>query len=241
MNEKGYEKIRIGGIQKLTLLDYPNQVACTVFLGGCNMRCPFCHNRDLVFVPSDLEWIDPEELLSFLKKRKGILDAVCITGGEPLTQPGLEAFVAAIKNMGYLVKLDTNGLFPDRLEQIVETGMIDYVAMDVKNTMDKYAMTAGIPEAVFRKDLIKKSIAFLFKEKVDYEFRTTVVKELHTEEDIVSIAKMIKGAKRYYLQQFVDSGRCIKQGLSAYTKEEMEEICKRAKAILPGTELRGVK
>lgn len=241
MNEKGYEKIKIAGMQKLTLLDYPNQVACTVFLGGCNMRCPFCHNRDLVFTPSDLVWINPEELLSFLKKRKGILDAVCITGGEPLMQPGLEALVAAIKDMGYLVKLDTNGLFPDRLQHIVETGMIDYVAMDVKNTMDKYAMTAGVPATVFRNDLIKKSITYLLNEPVDYEFRTTVVKEFHTEEDIISIAKMIEGAKRYYLQQFVDSGRCIKQGLNAYTKEEMEEICKKAKAVLPDTELRGVK
>lgn len=238
---EGYDSIKIGGLQKLTLLDYPNQLACTVFTAGCNLKCPFCHNRDLVFLPENFEFYSPESIMEFLTKRQNVLDGVCITGGEPLIQPGLIDFISEIKDLGYKVKLDTNGFYPDKLKEIVETGLVDYVAMDIKNTMDKYPQTVGIPATAFRKKEVAKSIRYLLSGVVDYEFRTTVVKELHTAEDLVEIAKSIKGASHYYLQQFNDSGRCIEEGFSAYSLEEMQEMEQKVKKYCPNAELRGAK
>ena len=239
--DESYNQLRLGGLQKLTLLDYPGHVSCTVFTAGCNMKCPFCHNRDLVFIPENFEFMSPESVFDLLRKRQGTLDAVAITGGEPLLQNGLRDFIIEIRNMGFKVKLDTNGYYPDKLRKLIEEGLLDYVAMDVKAPLSKYQATVGLPEISFRTDQIRKTIRYLMSDVVDYEFRTTVVRELHTKEDLTAIAKLIKGCKHYYLQQFVDSGRCIEQGYTSYTKEEMNELRDEVAKYVPVVELRGVK
>ncbi|MGN1389994.1 MAG: anaerobic ribonucleoside-triphosphate reductase activating protein [Bulleidia sp.] len=239
--EPRYQGIKIGGMQKVTLLDYPGKAAAAVFTGGCNFKCPFCHNRDLVFLPDNFEFFPAEEVLKYLEKRKGLLDGVCISGGEPLIQDGLEEFIEAIREMGYLVKLDTNGYYPEKLEDIVHAGLVDYVAMDLKNTPEKYAETVGLNPEVFQMDRIEKSIEFLMHGSVEYEFRTTVVRELHTKEDLQAMAKRIQGARHYYLQQYQDSGSVIQPGWTAYNAEEMADLLSAVKAYVPNTELRGVK
>ena len=239
--EKSYEGIRIGGMQKMTLLDYPDKVAATIFTGGCNFKCPFCHNKDLVFLPESYEFFDPEEVMQYLEKRKGLLDGVCISGGEPLLQDGLLDFITDIKKMGYLVKIDTNGSYPDKLQKLLDSGLVDYVAMDIKNCPERYAGTVGVNPEVFHMELIQKSIDILQNGTVDYEFRTTVVKELHTKENLVDLAKWIQKTKKYYLQQYMDSGNVIQPGWSAYSGSEMEELCKAVQEVIPTAELRGVK
>ena len=229
--------MRIDGLQTLTLLDYPGKVACTVFTSGCNMRCPFCHNASLVCgeVPPFME---KEEFFAFLKKRTGVLDGVCVTGGEPLLQEGLIPFLLEVKEKGFTTKLDTNGLLHDRLRAVVEAGAVDYVAMDIKNSKARYAETAGVPGL----DLapIEKSVQFLMEGSVDYEFRTTVVKELHNKADFDEIGRWLKGAKRYFLQSFKDSGDILSPGLSPMEKADLLEIRDRLRAEIPGVELRGV-
>lgn len=229
--------MRIDGLQTLTLLDYPGKVACTVFTSGCNMRCPFCHNASLVCgeVPPFME---KEEFFAFLKKRTGVLDGVCVTGGEPLLQEGLIPFLLEVKEKGFATKLDTNGLLHDRLRAVVEAGAVDYVAMDIKNCKARYAETAGVPGL----DLapIEKSVQFLMEGSVDYEFRTTVVKELHNKADFDEIGRWLKGAKRYFLQSFKDSGDILSPGLSPMEKADLLEIRDRLRAEIPGVELRGV-
>lgn len=229
--------MRIDGLQTLTLLDYPGKVACTVFTSGCNMRCPFCHNASLVCgeVPPFME---KEEFFAFLKKRTGVLDGVCVTGGEPLLQEGLIPFLLKVKEKGFTTKLDTNGLLHDRLRAVVEAGAVDYVAMDIKNCKARYAETAGVPGL----DLapIEKSVQFLMEGSVDYEFRTTVVKELHNKADFDEIGRWLKGAKRYFLQSFKDSGDILSPGLSPMEKADLLEIRDRLRAEIPGVELRGV-
>lgn len=229
--------MRIDGLQTLTLLDYPCKVACTVFTSGCNMRCPFCHNASLVCgeVPPFME---KEEFFAFLKKRTGVLDGVCVTGGEPLLQEGLIPFLLEVKEKGFTTKLDTNGLLHDRLRAVVEAGAVDYVAMDIKNCKARYAETAGVPGL----DLapIEKSVQFLMEGSVDYEFRTTVVKELHNKADFDEIGRWLKGAKRYFLQSFKDSGDILSPGLSPMEKADLLEIRDRLRAEIPGVELRGV-
>lgn len=239
--EESYNQLRLGGLQKLTLLDYPGHVSCTVFTAGCNMKCPFCHNRDLVFIPENFEFMNPESVFDLLRKRQGTLDAVAITGGEPLLQKGLKDFIIEIRNLGFKVKLDTNGYYPEKLKELIDEGLIDYVAMDIKAPLAKYPATVGLPEINFKADQIRKTIKYLMNDVVDYEFRTTVVRELHTKEDMAAIGKMIKGCKHYYLQQFVDSGRCIEQGYTSYTKEEMSELRDEVAKYVPVVELRGVK
>ncbi len=239
--EETYEKIKIGGLQKLTLLDYPSKLASTVFTSGCSFKCPFCHNKDLVFVPENYSFLDVEDVIAYLEKRKKILDGVCITGGEPLLQEGLLPFIERIKEMGYLVKLDTNGNDPKKLKEIVNSGLVDYVAMDVKNCKEKYHETVGLNKQVFDIGRIEESISFLLEEHVDYEFRTTIVKELHQKEDVLALANWIKGAKQYYLQQYVPSENVIEQVFSSYNKEEMEELCNAVKEVIPTCKLRGVK
>lgn len=239
--EPRYQGIKIGGMQKVTLLDYPGKAAAAVFTGGCNFKCPFCHNRDLVFLPDNYEFFPAEEVLKYLEKRKGLLDGVCISGGEPLIQDGLEEFIEAIREMGYLVKLDTNGYYPEKLEEIVHAGLVDYVAMDLKNTREKYAETVGLNPEVFQIDRIERSIEFLMHGSVEYEFRTTVVRELHTKEDLQAMAKRIQGARHYYLQQYQDSGSVIQPGWTAYNAEEMADLLSAVKEYVPDTELRGVK
>ena len=230
--------MNFNGFQKLTLLDYPGKVACTLFTSGCNLRCPFCHNASLVTHIDNANIYKKEEILSYLKKRQGILEGVCITGGEPLLQPKIEDFIKDVKSLGYSVKLDTNGFYPDKLINLVEKGLVDYVAVDFKNSYEKYPMTTGIENL----DLspFKKTVEFLLSGKVDFEFRTTVVDKIHETQDIVDIAKTIQGAPRYFLQSFVDSGDLISNGLCAISPENMKKMALLVRDFVPNTEIRGI-
>ncbi|MGB4661058.1 MAG: anaerobic ribonucleoside-triphosphate reductase activating protein, partial [Mobilitalea sp.] len=199
--------MQINGFNKLTLLDFPKHLAATIFVGGCNMRCPFCHNASLVTDPSSQPIIPVKEVLDLLAKRKGILEGVCITGGEPTLYSDLPDLIRQIKSLGLAVKIDTNGTNPRMIKSLVDQHLIDYVAMDIKNSKENYELTSGIA----RIDLavISESVSYLLADTVDYEFRTTVVKEYHTAKDILSIGNWIKGAKAYYLQSYQDSGDII--------------------------------
>ena len=229
--------MRIGGLQKVSLLDFPGNIAATVFLTGCNMRCPFCHNAPLVLPGQQTDPEIPEQaLLDFLESRKGKLDGVCITGGEPTLHRDLPDLLRKIKAMGFRLKLDTNGTNPQMLEQLLAEGLLDYVAMDIKNCPEKYPVTCGGDHL----EAVKKSAALLMNSGVEYEFRTTVTRQLHTREDMEKIGAWLAGAKRYYIQQFVDSGNLIGQGLSALSPEEMEILRQAALTYIPNTTLRGV-
>lgn len=228
--------MKIEALQKLTLLDYPQKMACTVFTHGCNFRCPFCHNALLV-TDAPQAHITTDEVLSFLRTRQGILDGVCITGGEPLLQENIEDFIGEIKKLGFLVKLDTNGSFPDRLKSLCRSGLIDHVAMDIKNSQQKYAATIG--KTVFDLSSVAKSVEYLRHGDVSYEFRTTVTRTYHTLEDLMSIADWISGCDAYYLQQFVDSGNLIDSQVEGYSNGELQEMYKAVKKRLPCTQLRG--
>lgn len=224
------------GLQKLTLLDYPGQVACTLFLGGCDFRCPFCHNASLVLHPTGE--IGEDEILAFLKKRRGVLDGVCVTGGEPLLQGDLPAFLEKVRALGYLIKLDTNGSLPGRLKAVVGAGLADYVAMDLKNSLPRYAETIGV--CGYDTAPVEESVRFLLSGAVDYEFRTTVVRPLHDETSFRDISRWIAGAKRYFLQAFVDSGELIGGGFSAFSRQEMEAFRAVCLDAVPATQLRGI-
>lgn len=225
------------GLQKLTLLDYPGRTACTVFTGGCNFRCPFCHNAPLVLPGRDQEPYTEEEVLAYLKKRAGLLDGVCVSGGEPTLQEDLEAFLRQVKVLGYQVKLDTNGSRPETLRALLEQGLIDYVAMDVKSSPEEYARACGGPVDL---EKVGRSIDLLLSDCVDYEFRTTVVAGLHDPRIIERTARRIAGAKRYFLQAFVDSGDLLIPGWHALSREEMERCAQAARKYVPAVELRGV-
>ncbi len=227
-----------GGFQKLTLLDYPGVVACTVFTKGCNFLCPFCHNAPLVNRIDPSSTFSDEEILTFLKKRQGILEGVCITGGEPLLHAPLIDFIRAVKALDYRVKLDTNGTKPDYLRELIDAGLVDYVAMDIKNSKEKYPLTAGVDALDL--SAIEESIALLLSGRVDFEFRTTVVKEMHEVGDIERIGQWIKGAPRYYLQGFVDSGDLICSGFSAHSREVMEKMRSAAALFVANVEIRGI-
>ncbi len=231
--------VRICGLNKTTLLDYPGHVAATVFLGGCNFRCPFCQNGDLVLKPEGQPAVEKEEVMAFLRKRKGVLTGVCITGGEPTIERGLAELIEEVKNIGYLVKLDTNGYCPEVIRKLTEKGLVDYIAMDIKNDLKKYGETVGIQGIDAGR--IMDSIRWIINGKMDYEFRTTVVKELHGREDMSAIGKAIKGAKAYFLQGYQESGGVIAPGFHAYGKEEMEELAEWVKPFVPNVQLRGVE
>ncbi len=228
----------ISGMQKLTLLDFPGKTAATLFTLGCNLRCPFCHNALLVTDIRDADIIQEDEVLSYLKKRAGILDGVCITGGEPCLQPDIAAFIEKIKALGLSVKLDTNGTRPDVLRALIDAGLIDYVAMDIKNSREKYAEAAGIEN--FDISPVEESVSLLLEGRVDYEFRTTVVRELHTAEDITKIAEWISGAPRYFLQNFVDSGNIIGKNLSAHDAKTLDFMRVCAEKFVDFVSLRGI-
>ena len=228
----------IQGLQKLTLLDYPGETACTVFTAGCNFRCPFCHNASLVIDTHRNEEITTEDFFAFLKKRQGVLDGVCVTGGEPLIQQDLEEFLDRIKKLGYLVKLDTNGSFPDRLRRLVEAGLVDYVAMDIKNSPENYGRTIGVKE--YDISSINQSVRYLLGGNVPYEFRTTVVREFHQRSDFESIGRWLAGAEHYYLQQFVDSGDLIQKGLRGYNDKIMAQALEIVKKHVETAQLRGL-
>ena len=227
----------IQGLQKMTLLDYPGRVACTVFLGGCDLRCPFCHNSGLVLGPMPAE-LDDQGLLAFLKKRQGLLDGVCVTGGEPLLRPDLPELLARIKELGYPVKLDTNGSHPERLRSLVQQGLVDYVAMDIKNSPERYGETVGVPAL----DLtpFQKSVAFLLQGSVDYEFRTTVVREFHDSDSFQTIGPWLSGARRYFLQCFVDRDTVLQEGLHPWDADSLRAFADLVRPYVHQVELRGV-
>lgn len=230
--------MRIQGLQKLTLLDFPERVACTVFFAGCNFRCPFCHNASLVVdIPPEGD-VTEEEFFSFLKKRQGILDGVCITGGEPLLQPGIEDFIRKIKELGYAVKLDTNGSFPEKLKALVENGLVDYVAMDIKNCPEEYGVTAGVSNLDVSS--IIESVSYLKEGHVPFEFRTTVVGGYHTKESFEKIGQWLQGTEKYFLQNFVDSGDLIGKDTKGCNEEEMKEFLKIVQNYIPSAKLRGI-
>lgn len=226
--------MKIGGLQKLTLLDFPGHVACTVFLQGCNFRCPFCHNTPLLHGTSALPL---SQVLDFLKKRQGLLDGVAITGGEPLLSPELPSLLRQIKDLGYLIKLDTNGSFPQRLKALLQDNLVDYVAMDIKNSPEHYDKTAGCEGFLPQ---VEESVSLLMEGAVSYEFRTTVVAELHEERDFHSIGQWLRGAKQYFLQSYVDSGDILCPGLHAPEKQELENYLTIVREYIPNTQLRGL-
>lgn len=231
--------MRLGGLQKMTLLDFPGRVACTVFTVGCNFRCPFCHNSSLVLSPAVSE-LSQDDFFAFLKKRQGLLDGVAITGGEPLLHPDMPVFLEQVRALGYAVKLDTNGAFPDRLQAVLEAGLADYVAMDVKNSREKYEQTAGVAGIL---PAVERSVALLRAGKVPFEFRTTLVDELHEPADFAAIGAWIAGTERYFIQGFVDSGDILAGGdaFHAATPEKAKACLEAVRPYIPNAQLRGVE
>ena len=228
--------MNIQGIEKSSFIDYPNKISTVLFTGGCNFRCPYCHNTSLV--KQEGEIISQKEVMTFLIKRKKYIDAVCITGGEPTLQPNLYEFVAAIKQEGFFVKLDTNGTRPHILTNLIEDGLVDYVAMDIKAPLHKYS---SVVDQVVEINSIESSIDILHNSSIDYEFRTTVCKELHTKDDIINIAMLIKGSKKFYLQNFRD-GETVYAGknkLTPYDLYELEVIRDEIKDLFEICEIRG--
>lgn len=230
--------MKIYGLNKTTLLDYPGKVAATIFLGGCNFRCPFCQNSSLVLNPSAQPEIPVKEVLSFLKKRKGILDGVCITGGEPTLSPDLPELLQEIRTLGYPIKLDTNGTHPALLKTFTEQNLIQMTAVDIKACPDNYPALCGLvhPEL----DAVKETVEFLKNGTLDYEFRTTVIRELHSEKDFIEIGQWLTGAKAYYLQAYRDSEEVLQPGFSSYTRKELEHFREILKRTIPLVELRGI-
>lgn len=227
-------KVKISGFNKLTLLDYPGLTACIIFTQGCNYKCPFCHNASLLDNKDGT--YDEEEILKFLEKRKKVLEGICISGGEPLMQKEIVEFIKKIKDIGYKIKIDTNGSYPEILKYLIDNKLIDYVAMDIKNDIDNYKKTTGVTNT----NIVMKSIDILLKSDIEYEFRTTIVKELHNEENIINIAKMIKDAKKYYLQKFIDSGDIVSNNLHPFSDEEMLVIKTKVEKYIPNVEVRGI-
>ena len=227
--------MNIQGFQKLSLLDYPGKVACTVFTGGCNLRCPFCHNAGLVKTPTASANMK-DDVLSYLSSRKGLLDGVCVTGGEPLIQPDIEDFLKTLKDLGYSVKLDTNGSFPEKLRRILKSGAVDYVAMDIKSSPETYSIATG-SDTDF--EVFAESIRIIKESGIPHEFRTTAVKGIHTSDDFEKIGRLI-GDEAYYIQCFIDSGNLIGDGCSAFTPEEMMELRDAARLHTPKSQLRGM-
>lgn len=233
----------ICGLQKLTLLDYPEKIACTIFTGGCNFRCPFCHNASIVVENSFEETITEDELFTFLNKRKGVLDGVCITGGEPLIHKDIDLLIEKIKQIGYLVKLDTNGSNPQMLKNLVDRKLIDYVAMDIKNSPENYAFTCGLEKIDFEN--IKQSAEFLKQGKIDFEFRTTAVKGIHTERDFLKIAQFLQGEEKYFIQNYINSGDTIvsrdtkNNFFSTFSNNEINTFVNVVKQFVPSVKARG--
>ena len=230
--------MHIGGMQKLTLLDYPGKVACTVFLSGCNLRCPYCHNPGLV-LPDQINapGIPESEVFAFLEQRKGKLDGICITGGEPTLQPELPGFLEKLRELGYAIKLDTNGTYPGMLKGLLHDGILDYVAMDIKNSPQRYAETCGGADVLSR---VWESVDLLLDSSIEYEFRTTVCKPLHTEKEMEEIGRWLRGAKRYFLQPFVDTGDLVSGGVQAHTQDELTRLRQAVLPDIPNTQLRGI-
>ena len=231
--------MNICGYQKTTLLDYPGHVAATIFTGGCNFRCPFCHNSDLVVNSTMSPCISQEEIFSFLKKRKNVLSGICITGGEPTLQTNLSEFIKKVRSLGYKIKLDTNGYRPDVISSLLEDNLLDYIAMDIKAGLSNYAKVSGIPNLDTSK--IKESISIIENSGIDYEFRTTVVKELHNRQDFLEISEMLSSSSSYFIQSFKDSGNILTPGLSSCDTDTLNQYLAIVKNKLPFCSLRGIE
>ncbi len=230
--------MKICGLNKTTLLDYPGKVAATVFLGGCNLRCPFCQNGGLALRP-DLEPEVPlESVIALLRKRQGILDGVCVTGGEPTLAAELPQLLEGMKELGYLVKLDTNGTRPAVLRKLLNQKLVDYIAMDIKASLENYEKVAGVRK--MNLDGIQESASLVMEKAPDYEFRTTVVRELHKREDFESIARWLRGAKAYYLQAYRDSEQVIQREFTSYTRRELEGFQDVLRGTIPFVQIRGL-
>ena len=228
----------ISGMQKLTLLDYPGKTACLLFTQGCNFRCPFCHNKDLLKVDVGNETISEEEVFKYLKKRQGILDGVCITGGEPLLQRDIIDFIQKVKDMGFSVKLDTNGSSPVTLKKLIDRNLLDYIAMDVKDDFDSYDKTSGIK--MLNVENIKRSIEIIEKSNIEHEFRTTIVKELHDYNHLEHICEYIGKNSKYYIQNYRDCETVLNRGLTAFSDKELLDIEKKLKVTYPNVMVRGI-
>lgn len=229
--------VPIYGLQKTTLLDYSPYLASTIFFGHCNLRCPYCQNYELITPDSKLAAISSEEIFSHLRKRKHLLEGVCITGGEPTLYKGLPEFIRKIKELGYLIKLDTNGTNPSMLGELMDKHLIDYVAMDIKNSREGYGKTVGLPDMTL--SAIEDSVSLLTKGDFPYEFRTTLVKEFHTKDDLLAIGKWLQGDSSYYLQNFRDSDTVHTRGLHSFTHEELLEFLRILLPYLPNAKIRG--
>jgi len=240
INNSGVSLLVFKGIQKTTLIDFPGKVACTLFLPKCNFRCPFCYNKQLVFDKSTGVEIPEKDALQFLDKRKGFLDGICITGGEPLLHEGIVSFCKKVKDLGLLVKLDTNGSKPALLKELLEQGLLDYVAMDIKACKASYDKAAGIKVDI---GAIEQSIEAIRKSSVDYEFRTTVVPSLHSEDCLLRLGNWLSGSKRLFLQQFdsemplLDSSL---EGSKAYDNPKLQEFAKILQPFFGEVKLRGL-
>lgn len=230
-------RMDFSGWEKLSLVDFDDNLTTTFFMAGCDFRCPFCHNSDLVLRPKDAPRIPWNEMLDYLKKRTGVLDAVCVTGGEPTIMPDLLEKLKEIKALGYKIKLDSNGSHPEVLKKAIEEKLIDYVAMDIKNCKERYAETVGLEKL----DLspIEESVRYLQSTGFPHEFRTTIISEFHDDESIKKIGEWIKGAPRYFLQEYIDSENCIKHGYHPVEKEKAQEFLELLKNDLPNAKLRG--
>ena len=253
---KGRQGVKIAGLQKLTLLDYPGKMACTVFTYGCNFRCPYCHNASIVLPVAQRkqntadgasenrcsggqQLIDIDAFMAFLEKRAGMLDGVVVTGGEPTLQSDLAEFLFLIKEKEYLVKLDTNGSRPDVLKRLISAGLVDRVAMDIKASPGRYAKAVGLTHVDIT--AVDESVKLIMESGISYEFRTTLVKGMHDLKEMEDIAGWIRGAEEYYLQQFKDSGDLIAPaGLTTFDAEEMKRFAEAAAVFIPAVKLRGV-
>ncbi len=229
--------MEIHGLQKLTLLDYPGHTACTVFTGRCNFRCPFCQNASLVLRPESLAAIPEADVFAFLEKRKGLLDGVAVTGGEPTLQPDLPDFLRRVRDMGFETKLDTNGAKPEVLRRILAEGLADYVAMDVKSSPAGYGRCAGVPETILAQ--VRESVSLLEQSGVPHEFRTTAVKGLHSPADFEAIGAWLAGTDRYFIQSYADSGDILEPGMEAFSSAELEELLAAVRPYIPHAALRG--
>jgi len=230
--------MKIGGFQKTSLLDYPELISAIIWTAGCNFRCPFCYNTDLV--DGNVELIPEEEIISFLKKRKGLLEGLVISGGEPLLQKDITEFITKIKKLGYKVKIDTNGMYPEKLKELVDKKLIDYIAMDVKAPKNKYDTLSGVKTDIKK---IEKSIQIIQNSNLDYEFKTTFTPNLLTKEDIISISKWLEGSKKYFLQQFKNDIPLVSSKLNdmaPYSKEDLVSINEEIKPFFKNSNVRGV-
>ena len=230
--------MNIYGYQKTTLLDYPGHVAATIFTGSCNFRCPFCHNSNLVLNPSSLNLIPEEEIFNFLRKRKNVLSALCITGGEPTLQSDLSDFIKKVRSLGYKIKLDTNGYRPDTISDLLNQNLLNYIAMDIKAGLSNYSRVSGVSDINI--DTILKSISIIETSNIEYEFRTTVVKELHTKDDFYEITQILSPKSFYYIQSFKDSGNILIPELSPCNIEILNEYLSIVKKYIPNSFLRGI-